>query len=89
MDNLACKYHPGCCIPDAEIENAVFKHNVWNTKKQWMESVGELHVMRKCIWKDMLSKTPDTFFPKTQIPRILLNDTKGYFCYKNVFYLII
>ena len=75
---LGCKYHPDCCIADDQIENAVLKRHVWETKKKWMESVGELHIMRECIWWKKLANTPETFFPKTQIPRILLNDTKGY-----------
>ena len=76
---LGCKFHPGCCIADEQIENAVLKRHVWDNKKKWMESVGELHIMRECTWQKKLSNTPETFFPKTQIPRILLSDTKGVF----------
>ena len=34
-DCSGCKYHPGCCIPNDEIENATLKQNVWNIKKRW------------------------------------------------------
>ena len=78
-DCSGCKYHPGCCIPNDEIENATLKQNVWNIKKRWMESVGELHIMRECTWHEMLKCTPESVLPKTDISRILLTDTKGEF----------
>ena len=78
---LGCKYHPGCCVPDKDIENAGLKRQVWLMKKQWMENNGELHVMRECEWREKLANTPISFLPKTDIPRILLTDTKGIFSY--------
>ena len=76
---LGCKYHPGCCIPDDQIENAKLKYHTWDTKRRWMESVGELHIMRECVWHEKLQNTPTSILPKTDIPRILLTDTKGRF----------
>ena len=55
----------------------MLKRHVWNTKKQWMETNGELHVIRECTWSNMLTNTPASVLPKTEIPRILLKDTKG------------
>ena len=74
---LGCKFHPGCCVPDVNIENACLKRQTWLMKKNWLESNGELHIMRECQWRTMLSNTPESFLPKTDIPRVLLTDTKG------------
>ena len=48
-------------------------------KKHWMETNGELHVMRECEWRNIVSTTPEGLLPKTDIPRILLEDTKSKF----------
>ena len=74
-----CKFHPGCCIPDDSIENAPLKMQFWLMKKHWMETNGELHVMRECEWRNIVSTTPEGLLPKTDIPRILLEDTKSKF----------
>ena len=55
----------------------MLKRHVWNAKKQWMENNGELHVIRECTWFNMLQNAPESVLPKTDIPRILLKDTKG------------
>ena len=74
---IGCKFHPGCCIPDDQISNAALKRHVWETKKQWMESVGTLYTMRECKWAEILYRTPESLLPTTDIPRILIKDTKG------------
>ena len=45
-------------------------------KKHWMQTNGELHIMRECEWRNILSRTPEQLLPQTDIPRILLSDTK-------------
>ena len=42
-----------------------------------MESVGTLYTMRECKWEAILSRTPQSLLPTTDIPRILIKDTKG------------
>ena len=42
-----------------------------------MQANGELHIMRECEWRNTLSRTPEKLLPQTDIPRILLSDTKS------------
>ena len=69
---LGCRYHPGCCIPDSEIENADQKRKQWEEKSAFFKANGVLRVMRECTWqkfkKSQLDLPKDT--PLTNVLQI-------------------
>ena len=48
---IGCKFHPGCCIPDSQIENADKQREQWEEKSNFFNKHGVLIVMRECAWK--------------------------------------
>ena len=71
--NLGCKYHPGCCIPDDDIDGAEKKRKTWNEKSEYFKSTGVLHIMRECEWKRQLKYHRSI---ETKLGRILSYDNE-------------
>ena len=46
-----CRYHPGCCVSDADIKGAATLRERWNRKKKYCESQGKMIVINECKWK--------------------------------------
>ena len=57
MEFNGCRYHPGCCVPDSDINNAAELRERWNRKKKYCESQGKLIVINECQWKPYDCKT--------------------------------
>ena len=69
---LGCKYHPGCCVPDDQIQNAEELRERWERKLDFMNSNGVPIVMRECQWNST------DFTAETRMPRILCEDTEEF-----------
>ena len=69
-----CKFHPGCCVPVNQIDDASKKENTWAKKKRDLESMGKLIVKRECEWTRELNAM--ALKPKTEMVRILETDTE-------------
>ena len=46
-----CRYHPGCCVSDADIKGAATLRERWNRKKKYCESQGKMIVINECKWE--------------------------------------
>ena len=70
-----CKFHPGCCVPNNEIEKASQKEYIWAMKKRDLQSMGKLIVKRECEWTRELKAM--TTKPETEMARILESDNES------------
>ena len=75
FEYLGCYWHPGCCVPDEKIQNADHKRYIWRMKKQTLETYGELHTIRDCVWRKNRKLFAETS-PDTQMSRILQDDNE-------------
>ena len=71
---LGCNFHPGCCVPNSKIKDAVRKEYIWFLKKRDLESQGKLIVKRECEWFRELAAMEHK--PETEMPRILEKDNE-------------
>ena len=72
LEFLGCYFHPGCCVENDKIPDWRKKAELWNRKKSFLESVGNLIVVRECHWAAQLREL-NSF--DTKIGHILQKDT--------------